>query len=187
MHLFGRRRTLFFNTALVGALYPDPEIVQLVSEIYDRLLETAEDYKDSYTAFCKQFEPEIKTAQYGSSGKCIHRGFCCPSPVYDILAGGCGRGKTLRRVKNRDNVTAYGFDGQGQLIIAERPWYEREFILSQGNREIGFTYGKDGWFYSIAECLTANNLPKRYVTASYLMGKLSSINIRMILLRKGRT
>ena len=50
----------------------------------------------------------------------LHRGFYCPSPVYDIFVGNVHRGRLMKRLsKKSNNYYLYGFDCTGKLICAD--------------------------------------------------------------------
>lgn len=56
-----------------------------------------------------------------ASGSILHRGFYCPSPVYDIISGNAKRGKLLKKpfIKSKPSHE-YGFDVDGYLLYCKR-------------------------------------------------------------------
>ena len=52
-----------------------------------------------------------------ASGSTLHRGFYCPSPVFELIVGNTKRGKLLKRVTSFSKPShEYGFDGKGRLL-----------------------------------------------------------------------
>lgn len=63
---------------------------------------------------------QVVRTEVGSKSD-LHRGFYCPSPVYDIFVGNAKRGKLLKRLTTRSNqYYIYGFDMADRLVRAER-------------------------------------------------------------------
>lgn len=85
-------------------------------------------------------QPEIVAWQYGRGGETIHRGYYCPSLIYDIVVGGANRGKLLKRSKN-PTTYVYGFDENGDLVSVKNNDSEtEERILRDGDLELGVTF-----------------------------------------------
>lgn len=78
----------------------------------------------------------ITKKQYGVGGECMHRGYYCPSKIFDVVTNA----KRGRIVKMRPAAPeyVYGFDASDRLLIIETP-YDREFIIRDGANELGIT------------------------------------------------
>lgn len=62
---------------------------------------------------------QIFRTEFGSRSD-LHRGFYCPSPVYDIFVGNVKRGRLLKRLSRQTkNYYTYSFDSSGRLVSAE--------------------------------------------------------------------
>ncbi len=83
--------------------------------------------------------PEIAATQYSRGGELLHRGYYCPSLVYDIVFGGAKRGKLLKRF-SMPPTYRYGFDKEGNLVVAENiDVGNREIIIRNDDIEVGLT------------------------------------------------
>lgn len=98
-----------------------------MGDIYNSFLKKREDAKRIYDCYSKQLLHSLKMAEknvvrkeFSRGGECLHRGFYCPSPVLDIVIGGCKRGK---RIKNPKKVPdyEYWFDSDDKLILVRTP------------------------------------------------------------------
>lgn len=70
------------------------------------------------------------THQYAKGGLSLHRGFFCPSPVYDIVVGNVNRGKLyIRPTAKSQPDYQYGWDSKGRLITVNTNWGSKEFII----------------------------------------------------------
>lgn len=84
--------------------------------------------------------PAIETEQYSRGGETLHRGYYCPSMVYDIIIGGANRGKLLKRFK-KPPTYSYGFDGNGNLVAAKNNDTKAEEVITRhGETEVGITF-----------------------------------------------
>ena len=87
---------------------------------------------------------EIVTTQYSRGGGTLHRGYYCPSLVYDIYIVGTGRGRLIKHCSTLPTYR-YGFDKEGKLVVAEN--YDaktREIITYDRETELGLTVETEG-------------------------------------------
>ena len=107
--------------------------IELISEIVKQ-------YADQYDALKKITDETTARIEY-CIGAEVHRGFYCPSLVEDIVIGNVKRGRIAKRTPKKPSYT-YCFDKNNYLIsvISE---FNREFIIRDGEREIGITYFDD--------------------------------------------
>ena len=103
-------------------------------------VELLEKYKNSPLPLL----PEISAMQYSRGGETLHRGYYCPSLIYDIVIGGANRGKLLKRFSSLPTY-CYGFDKNGYLIVSENNVIKsKEIITRNSNTEFGITIETDG-------------------------------------------
>lgn len=79
--------------------------------------------------------------EYSSGGETLHRGYYCPSPVDDLIFGGCRRGKLLKRLTKRTNPSyRYEFAADSRMLFVDKLCTcEKEVIVHENNSEIGLT------------------------------------------------
>ena len=85
-------------------------------------------------------EKNVVRKEYCRGGECLHRGFYCPSPVFDIVVGGCKRGKLINRPKKAPDHE-YWFDKDGNMILAKTPNIPEGFDSSVIGYELIYNYG----------------------------------------------
>lgn len=166
-----------FNPYLYQSEYTGREIDLLVDHVYDTLVQLVQEYENRYHELYPQLSAQVGSVKFGRGGELLPRGFYCPSPVLDILVGGCHRGKILKRVVNWEDITAYGFNSDGELILLERPWHDKELIFRMPGREIGIGFDSDHELNSIEECIYCDGKLLRYVWAFYSCGIINNVVI----------
>ena len=111
----------------------------------DYLISLCMKYRDSFEELNQTMEVTGLTQEYGRGGCTLHRGFYCPSPVEDIIVGGCDRGRLVHKL--RSNLSQdYVFLKEGdKLRIVDKyeldrnniPYiHQREFIIDNGAEDI---------------------------------------------------
>ena len=106
-------------------------------------------YRDSFEELNQTMDEFGLTKEFGRGGRTLHRGFYCPSPVMDIIVGGCDRGRLVRKL--RSNLSQdYVFLKEGdKLRIVDKyeldrnniPYiHQREFIINNGAEVIAPKY-----------------------------------------------
>ena len=90
---------------------------------------------------------QVVRRQYARGGCTLQRGYYCPSPVLDIIAGNKDRGRLLKKLSGKQPDYMYGFNEAGELLIIDGPWsaltngpYYREVLLRDSEREIGLRF-----------------------------------------------
>ena len=118
---------------------------------------------------------QVVRRQYARGGCTLQRGYYCPSPVLDIIAGNKDRGRLLKKLSGKQPDYMYGFSEAGELLIIDGPWsaltngpYYREVLLRDSEREIGLrfqeVFGKTE-LCGISICDTQKGRPVRYLYA----------------------
>lgn len=107
---------------------------------------------------------KIEFYKYGKGGEVLHRGILCPSKIIDVVVGNVRRGRLLKEYK--DNVDyIYGFDKNNKLCkveTKEEPKYT-EYIIYEGEVEIGLTYDADENLLKVSECKKKNGRLIKYL------------------------
>ena len=109
----------------------------------DRLQEVAHTYKKTCNTIYKDLLNDVVRTEYARGGETIHRGYYCPSPVYDIIVGGASRGrllKDMKRIKKNPDYT-FGFNANNELIVIQNSFY-REFIVRDQHTELSIIFSK---------------------------------------------
>lgn len=118
----------------------------------DYLISLCMEYQDCFEKLNQTIEETGLSQEYGRGGGTLHRGFYCPSPVRDIIVGGCDRGRLVRKPRS-DLPVDYVYLKEGdKLRIVDK--YEidrnniphihlREFIIHYETEEIAPTYSMD--------------------------------------------
>lgn len=142
--------------------------------IYQEINDLLAQYHDTIPSLYRALREQAAAWQYARGGGVLHRGWYCPSPVYDMMIGGAGRGRLLKdpaRCKTPPDF-AYGFDVHGQLIVVDGPYcslthgpYYRETVLRKGNREIGLRMDRDDRLCGISICRYQDGRLTEYITA----------------------
>lgn len=117
--------------------------------IFDKqyLYDLKNQYQDQFQILEQQAEKHYVLMEYGKGGAVLHRGFYCPSPVFDLIVGNTNRGVlTKHRPKKFDFI--FYKDELDRLIVVD--WYsefgfsEREFLIYNGESVIAPTYSVRG-------------------------------------------
>lgn len=166
-----------FNPYLYQTEYTSREIDLLIDDVYSTLIQLVREYEGRYDELYPQLSVQVSSVKFGRGGEGLPRGFYCPSPVRDILVGGYRRGKILKRVVNWEDITAYGFNSDGELILLERPWHDKELIFRMPGREIGIGYDDRLRLNSVEECVYCGGKLSRYAFGFYLCGKFHEVDI----------
>lgn len=135
------------------------------------IIKTANEYEGKYNKLLKDIKEKTSYEKYCKGGD-LHRGFYCPSLIYETVFGGAHRG-TLKSKKPPTNELThiFKFDANGNLI-AVKTEYDTEFIIKEGNVEIGITFNdkyKDIGCISI--CEYEDQRIKTYIIGSVLWNK----------------
>lgn len=121
---------------------------------YDKLMEEIEDCKvnpdieKELDWFCSK----VAYKQYGIGGECLHRGYYCPSKIYDIVVGNISRGRITKQepVDSLPPFT-FGFDSQNKLILVKQP-DSSELIYYKDQSEIGISVSNEMKIQSLSKC-----------------------------------
>lgn len=130
-------------------------LCQTLDQEADDILQYGLAYLDSF------HEEQVIRKEFGSQSD-LHRGFYCPSPVYDIFVGNVKRGKLLKNLTKRSaNYYVYGFDESDKIIRVEQ--YRNcklavvEHICYIGPDIYGITLDQWGYLYQVTREEYQNN------------------------------
>lgn len=134
----------------------------------DRIKCVIKKYENEYDNLIK-IKKEIKRIQFSRNGSTIHRGYYCPSPIYDIIVGNASRG---RLTKNEQSTGFKYYYDDNNMVLAEsyedRQLYASEIILNKGEKELGLSYDNYGKLSLISECKTSDGRISEYTKCLYL-------------------
>lgn len=125
-----------------------------LSTTYEKLMNVIADYNLNQTVerTLDFFNLKVTHRQYGLGGECLHRGYYCPSKIYDIVVGNVNRGIiTKQKPVDRAPNFVFGFDSQNKLILVEQPGLS-EIIYYKESFEIGIAISDDMKIQSLSEC-----------------------------------
>lgn len=131
---------------------------------FDKILEIIEEYGSKCESVFKELSSKVVYEQYGIGGKCLHRGYFCPSVIIDIISGNINRGK-IKKDTNRADFT-FGFDCNNKLVLVKQE-DRYEFIIYQDGNEIGITVLDDFKIAAISYCQYATNRILEYTFCLY--------------------
>lgn len=174
------------NLAKLKELHNSEEYRQLCAQqlaACNRLTEVAHRLLENIDAIKDRSESRTIHREY-ASGSSLHRGFYCPSPVFDVVVGNTRRGKILKRITSRSNPShEYGFDENGRLLWCRNLHKgmpgQAEYLVYEGNTVYGIALAPDGSLRSISEETYENGRIKAYLFASLLSfgGEFSCSNL----------
>ena len=182
-----------------------PECIEMVKERRNKELKLNEfmlseknrlaEKVDYYTPLLKNLRDlAVKSAvrkEYSNNESGMYRGYYCPSPVDDLIIGGCRRGKLLKRITKRTNPDReYLFDSNNRLVAVNSllDWkaVHTEVLIYEDNLVTGIDIDKyDNSVSEISECTyDSDNKIKSFLTASISSNKTIKTTIEEIELEK---
>lgn len=157
----------------------DAAKINYFNSIIDELCNIAEKYNNNFYLMNEQYAVLTADIRYASGSKGLHRGYYCPSPILDLVVGGCKRGRIIKKpTKVSHEYYQYCFNSSKQLIYINQfieptnnSPYSTEFIIRQNNIEYGITYhnGHKDISY-LSRCEYENNKIINYATLCYFNG-----------------
>lgn len=129
-----------------------------------RLFDLYDEYLYSYDELRKKALAETCYKEYSKGGEGMHRGYYCPSPVYDLLVGNVSRGRLLKRRPAVNYDYIYYLNEARQIIMVDafatweggrKTLYTREFIFHGENAETSVEYQLD-WFLGYIHMYSAS-------------------------------
>ena len=84
-----------------------------------RLFDLYDKYLYSYDELRKKALAETCYREYSKGGESMHRGYYCPSPVYDLLVGNVNRGRLLKRRPAVSYDYIYYLNEARQIIMVD--------------------------------------------------------------------
>lgn len=182
-----------------------PECIEMVKERRNKELKLNEfmlseknrlaEKVDYYTPLLKNLrelaEKSAVRKEYSNNENGIYRGYYCPSPVDDLIIGGCRRGKLLKRITKRTNPDKeYLFDSDNRLVAVNSllDWkaVHTEVLIYEDNLVTGIDIDNyDNSISEISECTyDSDNKIKSFLTASISSNKTIKTTIEEIELEK---
>ncbi|MCI7804092.1 MAG: hypothetical protein MR503_03325 [Oscillospiraceae bacterium] len=152
-----------------------------MGDVLNSFLKKREEAQQIYNRCSKQLlssftvaEKSVVRKEFSRGGECLHRGFYCPSPVLDIVIGGCKRGKLIKKPRKTPDFE-YWFNADNKMILAKRPDIPEGCDSSVIEYELIYNYdgftesvvfqinsGKTVWISGLTKCSYQNGLIQSY-------------------------
>lgn len=182
-----------------------PECIEMIKERRNKELKLNEfmlseknrlaEKVDYYTPLLKNLRDlAVKSAvrkEYSNNESGMYKGYYCPSPVDDLIIGGCRRGKLLKRITKRTNPDKeYLFDSDNRLVAVNSllDWkaVRTEVLIYEDNLVTGINIDNyDNSIIKLSECIyDSDNKIKSFLTASVSSNKATRTKIDEIELEK---
>lgn len=87
-----------------------------------------------------ELERSVVRKEFAIGGKTIHRGYYCPSPIYDIIVGGSNRGRLVKRPGQGEITYVYGMDAANNVVLADSFWGGKEYIFHTGDTVLSIIF-----------------------------------------------
>jgi hypothetical protein len=139
----------------------DTNKIEEFTECISDLINIKNYYTDKLPELKSLAEKETVRFEYSKGGLTIHRGFYCPSPVYDLIVGNCKRGRLLKKKPDFPKYTyEYSFDKDNNLMRASKinelatqnNQYNEEFLIYNNNIVYGMEFGNRGEIDVVSRC-----------------------------------
>jgi len=125
---------------------PDKNLIDIYKKPYlgsIRIMEIINRYFRDYQKQYINLRQNVVCYEYALGSEGLDRGYYCPSPILDIIIGGCKRGR-ISKTPPPSGVDGYryGFNADGQLIIAEtlEDISDKEIICYQEDSVLGVSF-----------------------------------------------
>ena len=114
----------------------------------------------------------IGKEEYALGARYLHRGFYCPSPIYDKVVVNARRGRIAKRMTKASRPTnRYEFDLEGKLRISETIYpngsMKTEFIFYEDDVIFGLTYDRQDYL----SMLTVERYSKGRITSYWKVNR----------------
>ncbi len=131
---------------------------------FNKIIKIIEEYSSKCESIITELSTKVVYEQYGVGGKCLHRGYFCPSRIIDVITGNINRGKIKKNI-NKPDFT-FGFDRNNKLVLVKQENIY-EFIIYQDDNEIGITVLDDFKITAISYCKYATDRICEYTFCLY--------------------
>ncbi len=131
------------------------KLQEVVRKDWERMGRTAQQYLGRKQELAEACEDRIVSQKYGKGGP-GHRGPLHPGHMEIICRSGNRKGRLLKQSKAPDYI--YGFDQEGRLLFCKSKMGKTiEYIIWEGNRELGVSYLPNGRVKAISEVSYASD------------------------------
>lgn len=81
------------------------------------LISVKKEYENRLDQLRTSADKEVTKFEYSKGGEVMHRGYYCPSPIFEYIYGNVKRGRLLKRKPDFGKFSyEYGFNKDGRLI-----------------------------------------------------------------------
>lgn len=134
-----------------------------------RIVSLGESYCEKILQDPDAIRAKAVTFEYAAAGN-IHRGFYCPSLVYDFRVGNMNRGQLIEGAKMKKVRWRFAYDESGRMIyvdcLNEGSVIETEYLFYGETTRLGVLLDENGIIKTIAEEVFEQELIVRYSEAT---------------------
>lgn len=157
------------------------EYKQLRNENYTHINELVH-MGEQYVPLCADMQGADFARIEITSASSLHRGFYCPSLIYDLIAGNVNRGKKLKRLTSKSKeYFIYGFDKNDRLVQCKRFYNGRlantEYMFYESDHRYGIILDVNGRLEQVSLEKYENGKLKTYEIA--LVSQIGGANACM--------
>lgn len=152
----------------------DPEKLNKLKEVMAELQSIGKEYSNKFLQLQNIVGKEVARKEYSKGGEMMPRGYYCPSPVFEYVAGNVKRGILVKKFPVSGKYSyEYGFDKNDKLIrIKSSTEFEGCFYeeyLSYINESIvySFEFGIHGNLNQVSKCTYENGKIIKYERGLY--------------------
>lgn len=141
----------------------DPAVLNAFKEDVAELINIKHIYANKRSQLRSKAEKEIVRLEYSKGGETIHRGYFCPSPVFDLIVGGAKRGRLYKRKPAPGKYSyEYGFNKDDKLIRSKGIY--DEYLIYNEAMDIVYGVGFDnrGEINEVSKCSYDNGNMIKY-------------------------
>lgn len=149
----------------------DQDKLNSFKDIISELVSIRNEFASKLSQLQNSNEKEIVTFEYSKGGELLHRGYYCPSLVFDLIVGNVKRGKLLKRKPDFGKYSyEYGFDADNRLIRVKGVYefatpvsrFDEEFLIYSDDIVLGVEFDNMGDIDVVCRCTYDNGKIVKY-------------------------
>lgn len=135
-------------------------------DLFNKCIQNALEFAEN--GLCEAYESESPAkTEYAVNSRYLHRGFYCPSPVHRYVVSNSRKGKILKRLTKRSQVThLYKYNTEGNIYYIE--YYigdylnAREYIVWEDNIRYGYIFNHSRELSAVSAEIYEGGLLREY-------------------------
>jgi hypothetical protein len=140
----------------------DKKVLNAFKNDVEELTDIKNEYANKLSELRSLAQKEVVKFEYSKGGETIHRGYYCPSPVFDLIVGGAKRGKLYKRKPSFGKYSyEYGFDKNGRLMRVKDvnefttpdSCFDEEYLLYGDNVVYGLEFDHMNELRVVSKCM----------------------------------